>query len=235
MLLQLKDVDVHYGQAKAVKGVSINVKEGEFVSLIGGNGAGKSSILRTVSGLKRSSSGEIWFEGKRIDKLSTVEIVKAGVIHVPQGRHIFPYMSVMDNILMGAYLESNKAEIKSRLDEVFAYFPILKERREQRSGSLSGGQQQMLVIGRSLMYKPILLLIDEPSLGLSPIVVKQLFSIIESIFKNGTPILLVEQNVRLAFKVSQRSYVLETGQVVLEGESKNLEVDERVKAAYLGG
>ena len=235
MLLQLKDVDVHYGQAKAVKGVSINVKEGEFVSLIGGNGAGKSSILRTVSGLKRSSSGEIWFEGKRIDKLSTVEIVKAGLIHVPQGRHIFPYMSVMDNILMGAYLESNKAEIKSRLDEVFAYFPILKERREQRSGSLSGGQQQMLVIGRSLMYKPILLLIDEPSLGLSPIVVKQLFSIIESIFKNGTPILLVEQNVRLAFKVSQRSYVLETGQVVLEGESKNLEVDERVKAAYLGG
>jgi len=235
MLLQLKDVDVHYGQAKAVKGVSINVKEGEFVSLIGGNGAGKSSILRTVSGLKRSSSGEIWFEGKRIDKLSTVEIVKAGVIHVPQGRHIFPYMSVMDNILMGAYLESNKAEIKSRLDEVFAYFPILKERREQRSGSLSGGQQQMLVIGRSLMYKPILLLIDEPSLGLSPIVVKQLFSIIESIFKNGTPILLVEQNVRLAFKVSQRSYVLETGQIVLEGESKNLEVDERVKAAYLGG
>ena len=235
MLLQLKVVDVHYGQAKAVKGVSINVKEGEFVSLIGGNGAGKSSILRTVSGLKRSSSGEIWFEGKRIDKLSTVEIVKAGLIHVPQGRHIFPYMSVMDNILMGAYLESNKAEIKSRLDEVFAYFPILKERREQRSGSLSGGQQQMLVIGRSLMYKPILLLIDEPSLGLSPIVVKQLFSIIESIFKNGTPILLVEQNVRLAFKVSQRSYVLETGQIVLEGESKNLEVDERVKAAYLGG
>jgi branched-chain amino acid transport system ATP-binding protein len=235
MLLQLRDVDVHYGRARAVKGVSLNVREGEFVSLIGGNGAGKSSILRTVSGLKRASSGEIWFQGKRIDKLSTVEIVKTGVIHVPQGRHIFPYMSVMDNILMGAYVEANKAEVKNRLDQVFAYFPILKERREQRSGSLSGGQQQMLVIGRSLMYKPILLLIDEPSLGLSPIVVKQLFSIIENIFKNGTPILLVEQNVRLAFKVSQRSYVLETGQIVLEGDSEDLEVDERVRAAYLGG
>jgi branched-chain amino acid transport system ATP-binding protein len=235
MLLQLKDVDVHYGRAKAVKGVSINVREGEFVSLIGGNGAGKSSILRTVSGLKRASSGEIWFQGKRIDKLSTVEIVKGGLIHVPQGRHIFPYMSVMDNILMGAYLGADKAELKGRLDQVFSYFPILRERCEQRSGSLSGGQQQMLVIGRSLMYKPLLLLIDEPSLGLSPIVVKQLFSIIGNIFDNGTPILLVEQNVRLAFKVSQRSYVLETGQIVLEGHSKELEVDERVKAAYLGG
>ena len=235
MLLQLKDVDVHYGQAKAVKGVSINVQKGEFVSLIGGNGAGKSTILRTVSGLKRASSGEIWFEGKRIDKLSTVEIVRTGLIHVPQGRHIFPYMSVMDNILMGAYLESNKAEIKRRVDRVFSYFPILRERREQRSGSLSGGQQQMLVIGRSLMYKPILLLIDEPSLGLSPIVVKQIFSIIENIFQNGIPILLIEQNVRLAFKVSQRSYVLETGQIVLEGDSKDLEVDERIRAAYLGG
>ncbi len=235
MLLQLKDIDVKYGQAEAVKGVSINVEEGEFISIIGSNGAGKSTILRTVSGLKRANSGEIWFEGKRIDKLSTVEIVRAGLIHVPQGRHIFPYMTVMDNILMGAFLESNKAEINNRLNQVFSYFPILKNRKEQRAGSLSGGEQQMLVMGRSLMLKPKLLLIDEPSLGLSPIVVKQIFSIVENIFESGISILLVEQNVRLAFKVSQRSYVLETGRIVLKGDSKDLEADERIRTAYLGG
>ncbi|HOP48019.1 MAG TPA: ABC transporter ATP-binding protein [Desulfobacteraceae bacterium] len=234
-MLQLKDIDVKYGQAEAVKGVSINVEEGEFISIIGSNGAGKSTILRTVSGLKRANSGEIWFEGKRIDKLSTVEIVRAGLIHVPQGRHIFPYMTVMDNILMGAFLESNKAEINNRLNQVFSYFPILKNRKEQRAGSLSGGEQQMLVMGRSLMLKPKLLLIDEPSLGLSPIVVKQIFSIVENIFESGISILLVEQNVRLAFKVSQRSYVLETGRIVLKGDSKDLEADERIRTAYLGG
>ncbi len=235
MLLHLKDVHVHYGQAEVVKGVSINIEPGEFVSLIGGNGVGKTTILRTVSGLKAASSGEIWFQGKRTDKLPTSEIVRSGLIHVPQGRLIFQYMSVKDNILMGAYLESSVALIKSRLEQVFAYFPVLRQRRKQRAGSLSGGEQQMLVIGRSLMSKPTLLLIDEPSLGLSPILVKQLFSIIDTIYKSGIGVLLVEQNVRLALKMSQRGYLLETGKIVLQGDSKDLEADERVKAAYLGG
>jgi len=235
MLLELKDVHIHYQSAEAVKGVSMSVGPNEFVSLIGANGAGKSTILRAVSGLKAITSGEIWFQGQRIDKLSSVEIVKLNLIHVPQGGHIFQYMSVIDNIIMGAYLEPRRAEIKSRLEQVFSHFPVLKERQRQRAGSLSGGERQMLVIGRSLMSKPALLMIDEPSLGLSPLLVKALFSIIENIYKSGVPILLVEQNVRLALQVSQRGYCLETGNVAFKGDCKVLETSERVKEAYLGG
>jgi len=235
MLLELKDVYVNYGQAEAVKGVSINVDLREFISLIGANGAGKTSMLRAISGLETLRSGEIWFQNKRIDKLSTVEIVKSGLIHIPQGRHIFPYMSAMDNLLMGAYLESSSTAIKSRIEQVFSYFPVLKDRKKQWAGSLSGGEQQMLVIGRSLMSKPKLLIIDEPSLGLSPIAVKQVFAIIEAIYNSGIAILLIEQNVNMALKVSQRGYVLETGKIVLQGDTKELESNERVKEAYLGG
>lgn len=235
MKLELKDVRVHYGKVEALKGVSLQIDEGEAVGLMGANGAGKSTALKAVSGLKRITSGEIWFEGKRIDRVSPQDIVKLGVVQIPEGRRLFPNMTVYENLLLGAYLRKDKGGIKKTLDDIYGHFPVLGERRRQRAGTLSGGEQQMLAIGRALMAKPRLLLLDEPSIGLSPVVVAEIGRVIAEVSRGGIAILLVEQNARLAFRLSQRGYVLETGRVVLHGSTTELANNEYVKKAYLGG
>jgi branched-chain amino acid transport system ATP-binding protein len=234
MLLDLKNVRVHYGKAEAIKGVTIEVAEETVVGNIGANGAGKSTILKAVSGSIPITSGEIWFMGKRIDRMAPHNIVRLGVVHIPEGRRLFPYMSVLSNLQIGAYLRKDKSNVKKDLDQIFERFPILWERRHQQASTLSGGEQQMLAISRGLMAKPRLLLLDEPSLGLAPLVVKELATIISDINKSGIGVLLVEQNAGLVTQVANRGYVLEVGKVVLEGNMKEIINNEIVKRAFLG-
>ena len=234
MLLALKDVWIHYRKVAAVRGISISVEEGEIVTLIGANGAGKSTTLRTISGLKRVSAGEIEFAGERIDRVAPEIITKMGIAHVPEGRHVFPFMSVVENLEMGAYLRKDKAAIEKGYEEVFEHFPRLKERRKQQAGTLSGGEQQMLAMGRALMTDPKLLLMDEPSLGLSPILCREIAKIIRDLHQAGRTIVLVEQNARLALALAQKGYVMETGKIALEGPAKKLRENDDVKHTYLG-
>jgi len=235
MILSVKHITVHYWKVAAVRDVSIEIEEGKIMTLVGGNGAGKSTVLKTISGLKSPTSGEIYFRDKRIDRLPTQEIVKLGISNVPEGRRLFPYMTAIENLMMGAYLRKNKEEIDKNRKRVFHYFPVLAEREKQLAGSLSGGEQQMLAIGRALMSNPKLLLLDEPSIGLSPLMSKTIGKIIVTINQEGVSILLVEQNAKLALGLAHKGYVLETGSVVLEGETKELLQNEAVKSAYLGG
>jgi len=234
MLLKLSNVTVHYGTAEAIKDITIALDEGTVVSVIGANGAGKSTILKAISGLVPLYSGEIEFLGKKINGVPVDKIVGLGIACVPEGRRLFPYMSVMANIKLGAYLRNDKSAIETDLNKVFELFPILKERHNQKAGSLSGGEQQMLAIGRALMAKPRLLMMDEPSLGLAPIVIDQLADTIRDINKSGISVLLVEQNAGLVTKVSQKCYVIEVGKVVLEGDIKELMANDSVRRAFLG-
>lgn len=234
MLFEIKDLRIHYEGAEALKGISLEVEEGEIVTLIGSNGAGKTTTLRAISGLKSPTSGEIWFEGRRIDQMSPQDVVRIGIIHVPQGRELFPYMSVLENLKLGAFLRRDRGKIKKDLENLLEYFPRLKERSRQQAGTLSGGEQQMLAIACALMGNSRLLLLDEPSSGLSPIMVKEVGKIVSDINQRGTSILLVEQNARLALGLASRGYVLETGNIVLHGEAKELMHSEHVKKAYLG-
>lgn len=235
MLLELKNIVVHYEKVKAVKGVSLNVGEGDIVTLLGSNGAGKTTILKTISGLKRPTSGEIWFKDQRIDNANAARIVELGIGHVPEGAHVFRDLSVQDNLLLGAFTRKDRHGIKQDLDEVYTHFPILKDRYRQKAGSLSGGEQQMLGISRALMCKPKVLLMDEPSIGLSPLLVEEIAVIIGIINKQGISVLLVEQNAALALRLANRGYVIEVGQLVLTGTRDELIADENVKKAYLGG
>jgi branched-chain amino acid transport system ATP-binding protein len=234
VLLEVKDLKINYKKVEAVKGVSFGVEEGTLVSIIGANGAGKSTILKTLSGLMRATSGEIWFAGERIDKTAVDRIVQRGVAQVPAGRKLFPQLTVLENLQAGAYTVKNRSEIGSLLEEVYGHFPRMKERLNQRAGSMSGGEQQMLAIGRALMSKPKLLVMDEPSLGLSPIMVQEIGNIIKSLKERGRTILLVEQNANLALKLADHTYVLELGKVVLEGKSQDIMNNPIVKKAYLG-
>jgi branched-chain amino acid transport system ATP-binding protein len=234
VLLEIKDVWIHYRKVAAVKGISIAVEEGQIVTLIGANGAGKSTTLRTVSGLKRVTSGEISFGGERIDRMAPDRITAMGIAHVPEGRHVFPYLSVMENLEMGAYLRRDKAAVAKGYDEIFERFPRLKERRKQHAGTLSGGEQQMLAMGRALMSNPKVIMMDEPSLGLSPIMCIEIAKIIKSLHGAGRTIVLVEQNARLALALADTGYVLETGEVVLQGDAKDLRTNDQVQHTYLG-
>ena len=235
MLLEVKDLSVHYGVIQALKGVSLQVEEGEIVSLIGANGAGKTTILQTISGLLKKSGGDILFMGKSLNKANAKHIVKAGITQVPEGRHIFPEMSVYENLLMGAYLRKDKDGIKKDLEMVYQRFPRLKDRLSQDASTLSGGEQQMLAMGRALMARPKILLLDEPSMGLAPILVKEIFSIIKDINAQGTTILLVEQNAKMALSIADRAYVMETGNIVMCGSGEELAHSEEIQKAYLGG
>lgn len=234
MLLKINNMSVYYGKAMAIDNVSMEITEGSVVSLIGANGAGKTTILRSISGLIPITSGEIWFQDKKINGMSPSDIVKLGLIHIPQGRRLFPYLTVMSNLKLGASLRKDKAGIESDLQNVFQHFPRLKERRNQQAGTLSGGEQQMLAIGRGLMANPKLLLMDEPSLGLAPKLVEELVPVIKNINKRGISVLLVEQNVSLALGVADRGYALQVGRIVLEGEIEKFRASEVVKQAYLG-
>lgn len=235
MLFKAENLRVHYGNVEAVKNVSMEVEENTIVCLIGANGAGKTTILRTLSALQKLTSGEIWLRDERIDALPSHDIVRRGIIHVPEGRRVFPFMSVYDNLGLGSYQLKDKDQRKKNLELVYHHFPRLKERMGQKAGSLSGGEQQMLAMGRALMASPKLLLLDEPSMGLSPILVEEIAEIITNIRHQGVTILLVEQNAFLALDISNKGYVLETGRVALEGDSQRLLKDEHVKKAYLGG
>ena len=235
MLLDVKKIQVHYDKVEAVKGISLLVKKGDIVTLLGSNGAGKTTVLKTISGLKHPTTGEIWFSGQRIDRNKPSRIVKLGIGHVPEGRRIFPDMSVEDNLLMGAYIRNDRQGIKQDLQELFSHFPILKERRKQRAGSLSGGEQQMLAISSALMFKPKLLLMDEPSMGLSPVMVEEIASIITTINQKGISLLLVEQNAAVALQLATRGYVIETGRIALSGDRDELLNEDKVRKAYLGG
>jgi len=234
MLLELDNVKTYYGNIRALKGISIEVNEGEIVCLIGGNGAGKSTTLMTISGVLTPEEGDVIYQGRPIVSLRPDNIVQMGICQVPEGRMIFPMLSVMENLDLGAYLRKDKDGIKKDLERVFGLFPILRERIKQAGGTLSGGEQQMLAIGRALMARPKLLLLDEPSLGLAPIVVDSIFDIIRQINEEGTTILLVEQNAQLALQFSHRGYVLETGEITLADTSEALRTNEQVKKAYLG-
>jgi branched-chain amino acid transport system ATP-binding protein len=235
-LLKFSDVELYYDHVYALKGVSVELARGETVALIGANGAGKSSILRAITGLRRIKSGSIHFEGRRIDALNPADIVRLGIAMVPEGRRVFPYMSVKDNLLMGAFTRSDAAGVKASLDMVLARFPRLRERFAQAAGTMSGGEQQMLVIGRALMAKPRLLLLDEPSLGVAPKFVQDIARSIVAINRDEqVSVLLVEQNSRMALRISQRAYALSTGRVALSGVSKELLADDRVRSLYLGG
>ena len=234
MMLELKDIHTSYGNIRAVRGISIEVNAGEKVCMIGANGAGKSTTLMTVSGVYSPVQGSIHFEGKDITTTSAEQRVALGISQVPEGRLIFPEMTVLENLELGAYLRNDTAGVRADLNKIFDYFPVLAERRKQRGGSLSGGEQQMLAIGRSLMSNPRLLLLDEPSLGLAPLIIKRIFEIIQQINQEGTTILLVEQNAQLALNSTDRGYVMETGEIPIEGQSVDLLADERVRQAYLG-
>jgi branched-chain amino acid transport system ATP-binding protein len=235
MLLEIKDLRVHYGTAEALKSISLKVDEGTIVALVGANGAGKTTTLRTISGLKVPTSGEILFRGKRIDGMPAHDIVKLGIAHIPEGRGVFAPMTVLDNLRMGAYLRKDKHQIAKDLETMYQHFPVLNERRKQLAGSLSGGEQQMLAIARALMASPKLLLMDEPSMGLSPILVEEVGNIISNINKSGISIVLVEQNARMALELANRAYIIEVGCITLEGGAQELANDERVKKAYLAG
>lgn len=234
MLFEVSNLQVNYGAAEVVKGICFTVDEGEVVTLIGSNGAGKTTILRTICGLKRLTIGEIKFGGRRIDRASIKDIVKMGISHVPQGRELFPYMTVIENIKLGAYLRRDRKKVMSDLEVVYKHFPRLKERRHQQARTLSGGEQQMLAIARALMAKPKLLLLDEPSTGLAPLMIQEIGKVALNIRESGTSILLVEQNAELALSLASRGYVIETGNIVLQGDCQKLMNDECVRIAYLG-
>lgn len=235
MLLEVKDLNVHYGVIHALKDVSLQVEEGKIVSLIGANGAGKTTLLQTISGLLKKTSGDIVFLGKSLQKTSAKNIVKEGITQVPEGRHIFAGMSVYENLLMGAYLRKDKDGMKADLQDIYERFPILKDRSSQDASTLSGGEQQMLAMGRALMARPKILLLDEPSMGLAPILVKEIFSIIRDINAKGTTVLLVEQNARMALSIAHYAYVMETGSIVMHGSGKELVESKEIQKAYLGG
>lgn len=234
-MLEVKDINVYYGAIHAIKGISLSVDEGEIVTLIGANGAGKSTTLRTISGLLKPKSGEINFLGKSIAGMAAHKIVREGISQVPEGRRIFAEMTVQENLELGAFTRSDNDEIKKDFEMVFGRFPRLKERREQLAGTLSGGEQQMLAMGRALMSRPKLLLLDEPSMGLAPLLIREIFSIIVDINKTGTTVLLVEQNANMALSIANRAYVLETGRITLSGDAKELAASEDIRKAYLGG
>ena len=234
-MLEIKDLNVHFGVIHALKGISLTVNNGEIVTLIGANGAGKTTTLRTISGLKKPTSGQILLDGSDITALSAQDRVKMGMSQVPEGRRIFQELSVYENLLMGAYGEKNKQRFKNDLEAIFTRFPRLAERRNQIAGTLSGGEQQMLAMGRAIMCHPKLLMLDEPSMGLSPLLVDQVFEIIKDINKDGTTILLVEQNAGKSLAISDRAYVLENGSIVLSGTGSELAASEMVRKAYLGG
>lgn len=234
-MLKVENLNIKYGAIHAVKGIDLEVKQGEIVTLIGANGAGKTSILKALSGLVKPSEGTITYEGKVLNKCSAQDIMKMGISHVPEGRRIFAGMSVLENLELGAYQRKDKDGIKQDLEAVYERFPILRDRSKQNAATLSGGEQQMLAMGRALMSKPKLLLLDEPSMGLAPILVREIFSIIEDIKKQGTTVLLVEQNARMALSVADRAYVLETGNIVMSGTGKELAESEDIQKAYLGG
>jgi branched-chain amino acid transport system ATP-binding protein len=234
VLLTVKNMETYYGQVKVLKGISIEVSEGEIVTLIGANGAGKTTTLTAISGLVQPRSGELEFKNRRIDLLSPHTIIRTGIAHVPEGRNIFPDMTVFENLKIGGFILKSKEDIKQQTEKMFSYFPILEERKHQLAGTLSGGEQQMLAIGRGLMSAPKLLLLDEPSLGLSPIMVKKVGEIIREIHSLGTTILLIEQNAKMALQISDRGYVIETGSIVMQERASNLISNEKVKKAYLG-
>ena len=233
-LLEIKDLEVNYGVIKAIKGVSFDVNEGEIIALIGANGAGKTTILHTITGLIQAKKGSIVFDGKELTKPPPHKIVSMGMAHVPEGRRIFQQLSVLENLKLGAYTRKDKSEIASTLKMVYERFPRLEERKNQVAGTLSGGEQQMLAMGRALMSKPRIILMDEPSMGLSPLLVSEIFDIIKVINESGTTVLLVEQNAKKALSIADRAYVLETGKITLSGDAKDLINDESVKKAYLG-
>lgn len=234
-MLTINDINVFYGAIHAIKGVSLEVNEGEIVTLIGANGAGKSTILRTISGLLKPKTGSIQFEGQEIAGMPANEIVKTGISQVPEGRRIFAEMTVLENLELGAFTRKDKDGIKADMELVFDRFPRLKERIGQLAGTLSGGEQQMLAMGRALMSRPRLLLLDEPSMGLAPLLIKEIFAIIQDINKTGTTVLLVEQNANMALSIAHRAYVLETGRITLSGDAKELAASDEVRKAYLGG
>lgn len=235
MLLEVNDINVYYGAIHAIKGVSFCVDEGEIVTLIGANGAGKTTSLHTVSGLLRSKTGSIMYNGENIAKVPADKIVHKGIAHVPEGRRIFQQMTVLENLEMGAFIRKQGENIQPDLEEVFEFFPRLQERRKQVAGTLSGGEQQMLAMGRALMSKPKLLMLDEPSMGLAPILVDEIFAIIDKLHKAGSTILLVEQNAQMALSVADRAYVMETGKITLSGTGEELIRSDAVRKAYLGG
>ena len=234
-MLEVKNLSVHYGMIQAVRNVNFKVNEGEIVSLIGANGAGKSTILKTLSGLIHPSEGEILYLGENIASTSAKKIVEKGLVQVPEGRHVFPGLTVKENLELGAFLRKDKEEIQKDMEAVFERFPILKERKDQDAQTLSGGEQQMLAMGRALMSRPKLLLLDEPSMGLAPIFIREIFKIIQEIQKTGTTVLLIEQNAKMALSISNRAYVLETGSVVLSGTGQELLESDEIPKAYLGG
>ena len=234
-MLKVNGINVYYGTIHALKGLDFQVEQGEIVTLIGANGAGKTTTLRTISGLMRPKSGEILFQGENITKKSPNLIVQSGLSHVPEGRRIFANLTVMENLEMGAFIRKDKQELKKDYDIVFARFPRLEERKKQLSGTLSGGEQQMLAMGRALMARPKILLLDEPSMGLAPLFVKEIFSIIQDINRTGTTVLLVEQNANMALSIAHRAYVLETGRITLSGNASELAKSPEIRKAYLGG
>lgn len=234
MLLRIKDAVVHYNKVAALKGVSFGVEEGTAVAVIGANGAGKTTSLRAISGLVGLSSGEIWFEGRRVDGLPAEKVVGLGIAHVPEGRRVFPELSVYENLMAGAYLRKDQRAIARDLEQVYGYFPRLEERQSQWAKTLSGGEQQMLAIGRALMAAPKLLLLDEPSMGLSPLLVQEIGRIVQRIIEDGVPVVLVEQNAEVALGLADYAYVLETGNMSLEGDADRLKEDGHVREAYLG-
>ena len=234
-MLEVKNLSVHYGMIQAVRNVNFTVNEGEIVSLIGANGAGKSTILKTLSGLIHPSEGEILYLGENIASTSAKKIVEKGLVQVPEGRHVFPGLTVKENLELGAFLRKDKEEIQKDMEAVFERFPILKERKDQDAQTLSGGEQQMLAMGRALMSRPKLLLLDEPSMGLAPIFIREIFKIIQEIQKTGTTVLLIEQNAKMALSIPNRAYVLETGSVVLSGTGQELLESDEIQKAYLGG
>ncbi len=234
-MLEIKNLNVHYGVIHALKGISLTVNEGEIVTLIGANGAGKTTTLRTISGLIKPSSGQVLLDGKDITNVPASDKVELGISQVPEGRRIFPEMTVFENLELGAFLRKDKAEIKKDIEQVYELFPILKDRKKQTAGTLSGGEQQMLAMGRALMSRPRILLLDEPSMGLAPLLVREIFNIITDINKSGTTILLVEQNASMALSIADRAYVLENGSIVMSGSGKELAKSSEIQKAYLGG
>ena len=233
-MLEVKDLEVYYGMIQAIKGISFEVNQGEVIALIGANGAGKTTTLHTITGLLSPKKGSVLFEGQEITKVPAHKIVSMGMAHVPEGRRVFSQLSVYENLKLGAYTRKDKSNIDKELQSIYERFPRLAERKNQLAGTLSGGEQQMLAMGRALMSKPSIVLMDEPSMGLSPILVNEIFDIIESISKSGTTVLLVEQNAKKALSIADRAYVLETGKVVLEGDAKDLLENDSIKKAYLG-
>lgn len=233
-MLEVKDLSVYYGVIQALKGISFEVSQGEVIALIGANGAGKTTTLHTLTGLLQAKQGSVLFEGTDITKMPPHKIVRMGIAHVPEGRRVFSDLSVYENLKMGAYTKKNKSEIEESLANVYKRFPRLEERRNQRAGTLSGGEQQMLAMGRALMSRPKMIVMDEPSMGLSPIFVNEIFDIIEEVSAGGTTVLLVEQNAKKALSIANRAYVLETGSIVLSGDADKLMNDDSIKRAYLG-